>query len=245
MAQGGGYNAEGIARRELTGTIRIPTASGRDTTYNLKQEYFVVKPTYEIETGTMPPLYLGCANKLSVQSASLGALWAPNFTAEGAEIINSGTKGKFTIVPNKANVVLTVSNGGAVLGTNPFRVQLVPKPTLEVRVNNAPLDEKRGIAASAARSIQVVAISDPSFKNFSPDDANFRVSEIRVFLARGARPVGSPIVLNGGGSISGLAQQAQPGDRYVVEVVKVERRNFKGNVSEVEMGTPIKFVTLN
>jgi gliding motility-associated protein GldM len=244
-AQGGGYNEEGIARRELTGTIRIPTASGKDTTYNLKQEYFVVKPTYEIETGTMPPLYLGCANKLSIQSAALGALWAPSITADGAEIINSGTKGKITVVPSKANVTLTVSNQGAVLGTNPFRVQLVPKPTLEVRVNGAPLDEKRGIAASAARSVQVVAVSDPSFKNFSPDDANFRVSEIQVSLARGTRRVGNPVVLSGGGSISGLAQQAQPGDRYLIEILKVERRNFKGNISEVEMGNQNRIVPLN
>jgi gliding motility-associated protein GldM len=243
-AQGGGYNAEGLAKRELTGTIRIPTASGRDTTYKLTQEYFVVKPSYQIETGTLPPLYLGCANKLSIQSAALGALWAPSFTADGAEIINSGSKGKFTIVPSKANVTLTVSNQGSVLGTEPFRVQLVPKPTLEVRVNGTALDEKRGIAATAARSIQVVAIPDPSFKNFSPEDAQFRVSEIRVFLARGNRPVGSPVTLNGAGSISGLAQQAQPNDRYVIEIIRVERRNFKGNITEVEMGTPVKQISL-
>lgn len=245
-AQGGGYNAEGIARHELKGQITIPTASGRDTTYNMTQEYFVVKPSYQIETGTLPPLYLGCANKLSIQSASLGALWAPSFSAEGAEIINSGTKGKFTIVPNKANVKLTVSNQGSVLGTEPFRVRLVPKPTIEVRVNNAPVDVKRGIAAAAARSIQVVAISDESFKTFSPEDAKFRVSQVQVSLARGNRRIGNPINLgNGGGSIASLAQQAQAGDRYLVEVLKVERQNFKGNVSEVEMGQVSTNIPLN
>jgi len=78
-AQGGGYNAEGIAKKELQGRITIPTPSGRDTTYVMRQEYFVVKPSYQIETGTLPPLYLGCANRLSIQSHALGALWAPNF----------------------------------------------------------------------------------------------------------------------------------------------------------------------
>lgn len=243
-AAGGGYNAEGIARHELTGQITIPTASGRDTTYNLRQEYFVVKPSYQIETGTLPPLYLGCANKLSIQSAALGALWAPNFSAEGAEIINSGTKGKFTIVPSRASITLTVSNQGSVLGTEAFRVRLVPKPSLEIRVNGAPLDEKRGIAATAARSIQVLAISDESFKTFSPEDARFRVSQIQVSLARGNRRVGNPVMLNGGGSISGLAQQAQPGDRYLVEILKVERQNFKGAVSDVEMGNQNRMVPL-
>lgn len=244
-AQGGGYNAEGIARRELTGAISFPTPSGRDTTVNLKQEYFVVKPTYQIETGTLPPLYLGCANKLSIQSPALGALWAPSFATDGGEIINSGQKGKFTIVPNRAQLTLTVSNQGNVLGTDAFRVRLVPKPSLEIRVNGSPVDERRGIAATAARSIQVVALSDESFKTFSPEDARFRVSQIQVSLARGSRRIGNPVSLSSGGSISSLAQQAQPGDRYVVEILKVERQNFKGAVSEVEMGSQIRSISLN
>ncbi|TDE16683.1 type IX secretion system motor protein PorM/GldM [Dyadobacter psychrotolerans] len=243
-AQGGGYNAEGIARRELVGRITIPTPSGRDTTYNMKQEYFVVKPTYQVETGTLPPLYLGCANKLSIQSPALGALWAPSFSTDGGEIINSGQKGKFTIVPNKAQLNITVSNGGNVLGSEPFRVNRVPKPSLEVRVNGVVLDERKGVPATGARSIQVVAVADESFRNFSPQDAKFRVSQIQVSLARGSRRIGNPISLGGGGSLSSLAQQAQPGDRYVIEVLKVERQNFKGAVNEVEMGNKYIPVTL-
>lgn len=243
-AQGGGYNAEGIARRELSGQITIPTPSGRDTTYNMKQEYFVVKPSYQIETGTLPPLYFGCANKLSIQSPALGALWAPSFSTDGGEIIPSGEKGKFTIVPNKASLNITVSNGGNVLGSDPFRVNRVPKPSLEVRVNGAVFDERKGVAAAGARSIQVIAVPDESFKNFSPQDARFRVSQIEVNLARGNRRVNGVTLSGGGGSISGLAQQAQPGDRYVISILKVERQNFKGAISEVEMGNQTRQVTL-
>ena len=243
-AQGGGYNAEGIVKRELQARITIPTPSGKDTTYTMNQEYFVVKPTYQIETGTLPPLYLGCANKLSIQSPALGALWAPSFTTDGGEIIQSGQKGKFTIVPNRAQLNITVSNGGNVLGSEPFRVNKVPKPSLEVRVNGAPFDERRGAPASGTRSIQVVAIPDESFKNFSPEDAKFRVAEVEVSLARGTRRINGVTLKGGGGSISSLAQQAQPGDRYVITVLKVERQNFKGAVNEVEMGNQFRQVTL-
>lgn len=244
-AQGGGYNAEGLARRVLQGVISFPTPTGRDTTVRLEQEYFVARPTYQIETGTLPPLYLGCANKLSIQSPALGALWSPNFSADGAEIIPSGQKGKFTIVPSRAQVNLTISNQGNVLGTEPFRVQRVPKPTLELRVNGGAYDERRGTGASAARTIQVIAVPDESFKNFSPEDAQFRVSQIQVSLARGNRRVAGPLTLSGGGSVSSLATSAQPGDRYVIEVLNVQRRNFKGEVSEVEMGKPVLGVSLN
>lgn len=241
VAQGGGYNAEGLARKVLQGTITFPTPSGRDTTVRLEQEYFVAKPTYQIETGTMPPLYLGCANRLSIQSPALGALWTPNFSADGAEVIASGQKGKITVVPSKATVALTVSNQGNVLGTETFRVNRVPKPSLEVRVGGRAFDSRRGEQSSAVRSIQVVAIPDESFKNYSPDDAKFRVSSFKVTLARGSRPVGNVM----GGAISSLAAQAQAGDRYVIEVLGVERQNFKGAVSEVEMGSPTFTIPLN
>jgi gliding motility-associated protein GldM len=244
-AQGGGYGADGLVRRVLQGVISFPTPSGRDTTVRLEQEYFVAKPDYQIETGTLPPLYLGCANKLSIVSPALGALWAPSFRADGAEVITTGQKGKITVVPNKAQVELTVVNQGNVLGTSPFKVTRVPKPSLELRVNGAAYDDRRGVPASAARSIQVIAVPDESFKNFSPEDARFRVSQIQVSLARGTRRVAGPLTLAGGGSVTSLAQNAEPGDRYVIEILGVQRQNFKGQVSDVEMGSQQRTVNLN
>ena len=102
-AQGGAYDKNGLARRTLTGSIAYQTAAGLKTV-PLTAEYFVAKPSYQIETGTLPPLYLGCANKLSIQSPQLGALWNPSITADGAAVIPSGEKGKITVVPSSANV---------------------------------------------------------------------------------------------------------------------------------------------
>ncbi|GHB60897.1 type IX secretion system motor protein PorM/GldM [Persicitalea jodogahamensis] len=244
-AQGGQYGKDGLVRKVLQGVISFPTPSGRDTTVRLEQEYFVAKPTYQIETGTLPPLYLGCANKLSVQSPALGPLWDPSFSADGADIIRGSQKGRITIVPNRSEVLLKVSNQGNLLGSEPFRVTRVPKPSLELRINGGAYDDRRGVSASSARSIQVVAIADESFKNFNPEDAVYRVSQIQVSLARGTRRIAGPLTLPGGGSISSLASSAEPGDRYVVEILGVQRRNFQGKTSEVEMGKPTLPVNLN
>lgn len=233
-AQGGAYDKNGLAKRTLTGSIAYQTPAGLKTV-PLSAEYFVAKPSYEIESGSFPPLYLGCANKLSVQSPQLGALWNPSFSADGGSVIQSGEKGKITIVPNSARVVLNVSNAGSLLGKNDFRVNRVPKPTIEYYVGGTKVGDPRGVPVGSARSIRVVAIPDESFRNYSPDDANFRVTGITVILARGTRKVGQVNLGPGGGSVGSLAADAQPGDRYSIQVDGVQRRNFRGEISDVNM----------
>ncbi len=235
-AQGGSYDKDGLARRTLSGSISYNTPAGPRTA-PLTAEYFVAKPSYQIETGTLPPLYLGCANKLSIISPSLGALWNPNITANGADVLSSG-KGKVTVIPNAASVSVNVSNAGNLLGTERFRVSRVPKPTIEVYAGGNKADLARGMPVGSVRSLQVRAVPDESFKNFSPDDANFRVSDISVSLARGTRRVSGPMPLGaGGGSLGSMAGDAQPGDRYIITVEKVQRRNFRGEISDVNMGS--------
>ena len=244
-AQGGSYDKNGLARRLLNGSISYTAPNGENKTATFNQEYFVAKPSYQIETGTLPPLYLGCANKLSVQSPQLGALWNPSITANGAEVLAGGGKGKITIVPNSAQVAVNISNAGSLLGTENFRVNRVPKPTLRYYAGGSVVDDKRGMPASGVRSIRVEAVPDESFKNFLPDDANYRVNGITVSLARGNRRVGGVQLGGAGGSLGALAQDAQPGDRYVIEVESIQRRNFKGDISDVPMGRPVSNIPLN
>ncbi|WP_420151624.1 gliding motility protein GldM [Spirosoma sp.] len=242
-AQGGAYDKNGLAKRTLTGSIAYQTPAGLKTV-PLSAEYFVAKPSYQIETGTMPPLYLGCANKLSIQSPQLGALWNPNFSADGASVVQSGEKGKITVVPSSANVSLNISNSGSLLGTERFRVNKVPRPTLEVFVGGTRANDPRGVPVSSARSVRIQAVADPSFAAYSPDDANFRTTGATVSLVRGTRRVKAATVGAGGGSIADLAAEAQPGDRLVIQIEGVQRRNFRGEVSDVPMGNPLSQVSL-
>ena len=242
-AQGGAYDKNGLAKRSLTGSIAYQTPAGLKTV-PLTAEYFVAKPSYQVETGTMPPLYLGCANKLSIQSPQLGALWAPNFSADGAQVIQSGEKGKITVVPSSSQVNLNISNSGSLLGTERFRVNRVPKPTLEFYVGGTKAGDPRGVPVGQARSVRVTAVSDESFKNYSPDDANFRVTGITVILARGTRKVNQVNLGAGGGSLGSMAADIQPGDRLSITVDGVQRRNFKGDISDVSIGNPMQTVAL-
>jgi gliding motility-associated protein GldM len=234
-AQGGQYDSKGLARKTYTGNVTYSDASGTPKTLTVQGEYFVAKPSYSIETATAPALYLGCANRLNFVSPQLGSLWQPSFSASGAQVI-SGGGGKVTIIPSAARCVVNVVNQGVTLGQDPFNVRRVPRPTLVVYGNGRPVDARRGEQASALRSIEVRAIADEGFKATNPEDANFRVSEVVISLARGNRRVTGTSFSGSGGNITSLAQQAQAGDRYVIEVNGVQRRNFQGNISAL----PIK-----
>lgn len=242
-AQGGAYDKNGLARRVLTGSIAYQTPAGLKTV-PLSAEYFVAKPSYQIETGTLPPLYLGCANKLSIQSPQLGALWNPTITGDGAAVISSGEKGKVTVVPSAVSVALNISNSGSLLGTERFKVTKVPRPSIQVSVGGTPATSPQGVPVSSARSVKIQAVSDPSFAAFSPDDANFRTTGATVSLVRGTKRVKFSKIGAGGGSISDLAAEAQPGDRLIIEVDGVQRRNFRGEISDVPMGSLLTQVSL-
>lgn len=245
-AQGGGaYDKAGLSRRVLSGSISYNAPDGTVKTVPMQAEYFVAKPSYQVETGTMPPLYLGCENKLSIQSPQLGALWNPSFPAEGASVIQSGERGKITVVPNAARVRLSVVNAGSTLGSEDFRVNRVPRPSIEYLVGGRATTDPRGVPVDGARSLQVRAVADPSFAAYAPNDANFRVTGITVNLARGTRRVAGPLTLPaGGGSLGAMAAEMQPGDRISVTIEGVQRRNFKGDISDVPMGNMTQNIPL-
>ncbi len=227
---GGAYDKNGLCKKTYVASVSYQGPEGAKTE-SITKEYFVLKPSYNIETATLPAMYLGCANRISVVSPGLGSLWNPSFSSEGGEAIQ-GERGKVTVVPNRTKVILKISNGGSLLGAETFNVRSVPKPEITLLGNGGILDEKRGSSATGLRSISANATADESFKATNPEDANYRVSELTVALARGTRKIGS---VNGSGSVnvSSLAAQAQPGDRYYIEINGVQRRNFKGSVESI------------
>jgi gliding motility-associated protein GldM len=247
IAQGGQYDANGQLKRSYTATISYPKPDGTIQTVNQEETYTVLKPSVQIATASLPALYLKCANKIQTNSPGLGSLFKPTFSGSGAEFIPGGG-GLVTVVPNSAKVLLTVNNDGVKLEDFPFKVRRVPKPDVQVLANNSPVTEnikKRGIKASSLRKINVAAIADEDFKNNNPDDANFRVSSYDIYLASGTRPKGSMKGVSGSQDIGQLAQQAEAGDRYLIQVNKVQRRNFKGEIEDVNVGEVFVEIPLN
>lgn len=230
-ARPGNYDEHGNSRQSYIGTITVKLPGGRDTTFRDTVEYFVQRPVMQIQSASVQALYLNCGNELNVQVPALGTSYNPGFKAKGGQAIPGAEKGIVTVVPKSANVTLSVSSNGNLIGTQDFKVRRIPKPEIKVYSRGREVDQKRGVK-SAPRSIQLRAEADESFQQFLPKDARFRVSQSEIALVRAGRAV-QVIRPNGPDvNLSQLAGQARSGDAIVIEVKKVQRRNFNDKTED-------------
>jgi hypothetical protein len=165
----------------------------------------------------------------------LGAIYDPSFSASGGSAIKGAKKGEVTIIPNATEVTINVSSGGNAIGSESFKVRPIPKPEIEFVVNGRPINVKQGMPAP--RVLNVRAKPEENFKNFLPQDARYRVAEWTATLVRGTRPVMAPMTFTGEqANLAQIAQEARPGDRILLDVKKVQRRNFRDQVENVNVG---------
>ena len=205
----------------------------------MTEEYIVARPVISVQSASVSALYRNCGNELNVQVPALGSTYNPAFTASGATVIKGSEKGKVTLVPNGAKVVLNVSSNGNMIGSESFGVRLIPKPTIACMSNGAPVDVKRGVAAPGPRSLNMKAVPDEGFATFLPKDARFRVAAWDCILVRGKRPISTQTYSSESANLSTLASQALPNDRILIEVKKVTRTNFQNQVEDVNIPTTI------
>ena len=225
------YDKSGNAVKTFDGEITLKQPGKPDTTFTQKVEYVVQKPVMQIQSASVQALYLNCGNDLNVQVPALGTAYNPSFTTKGGSSSKGPNKGEVTVVPKAAKVTLSVTSGGHLIGTRDFKVKRIPKPEIKVFSGGREVDMKRGVKG-APRSIKINAVADQSFKEFLPNDAHFRVAESEVTLVRSGRAVKSLRPKGPDVNLSAFAGQARAGDAIVIEVKRVQRRNFKKEVED-------------
>jgi gliding motility-associated protein GldM len=231
-ASGGAYDPKTLtARKTFKANITLP-----DTTYSEDVEYFVAKPVIRVTTGNAPTLYMNCGNTVNIDVPALGTSYNPTFSATGGEVIKGDKVGRVTIIPSQRKVNVTVYNAGTTLGSEPFDVKQVPRPRIIAKDNNGrDIDMKNGISIAAATAIRVIADPDDNFKQEVPRDANFRIRNMSVILARGTAQVRELTLTSESVDLSSLRALMRPGDRLIVEPKSVVRMTFKGTAEPVTM----------
>lgn len=225
------YDKDGISRETYEAAITVTLPGGKDTTFKQEIEYFVVRPTIQIQSQSVQALYLKCGNKLDVQVPQLGVSYNPSFSASNARTFEGGSKGQVTIVPNSTKEVeLKVSSSGNYIGSQKFSVRRIPAPEIKAFTDQGEVNMKSGISAKTPR-LYLNAIPDESFQQFLPDDAKFRVAEAQITLVSGG--IGRKTITVGAqANLGALTAQARKGDQLVIEIKKVQRRNFRKEVED-------------
>lgn len=238
------FDKDGLARKTYEAAITVTLPGGRDTTFLDEVEYFVVKPTIQIQSQSVNALYLNCGNNLDVQVPQLGPSYNPSFSAKNGRTYNGADKGQVTIVPTSLKeVVLSVSSNGNLIGVREFGVRKIPAPSIVLYTDQGPVDMKTGIPAKAPR-IYLKAEPDESFQQFLPEDAKFRVAEAQITLVSGGLGRGS-ITVGENANLSQLTSRARKGDQLVIEIKKVQRQNFRKEVEDFGNFERFKNISLN
>ncbi|MGM0580076.1 MAG: gliding motility protein GldM [Bacteroidota bacterium] len=237
----GAYGEDGTVKKTFEATAKL-----KDSVYRDEIEYFVAKPVIQVQSAALSTLYLNCGNKLNVGVPALGTSYNPKFSVNGGTSIQGKERGLVTIVPNAPKVTLGVSSDGNKIGDVEFDVQRIPKPEIKVFNGSKPVNLRQGESANALRVLRAQAIPDENFKAQLPDDARYKVTRWTITLARGPRAIGQPIKATSETvNLSQLMENARPGDRIVVNIDQVLRRNFRGNTEEVNIGEEVIPITLN
>ena len=234
----GQYNKEGIARKSFKAEI----AYGEQV-FETDIEYFVVKPVIDIQSQSVNALYLNCGNKLNVKVQALGNAYNPRFTCNGGDAIPGAEKGQVTVVPKKlGKVTLSVASNGNPIGKREFGVRGIPAPDIVAGTDRGEVDLKNGISAKTSR-LFLRAMPDKSFAEFLPDDAQFQVAEAEVTLVSGS--VGRAVARGGGRiDLRKIASQARKGDQLVIEIKRVQRKNFRGEVENFRISRSASFISI-
>jgi gliding motility-associated protein GldM len=231
-ASGGAYDPKTLtARKTFKAEITLP-----DTTYTEDVEYFVAKPVIKVTTGNAPTLYMGCGNTVNIEVPALGTSYNPSFSITGGEIVKGSKIGQVIIIPTQRKVNVTVSNSGSNLGSEPFDVKLVPRPRIIAKDNNGrDIDMKTGISVTAATALRIVAEAEANFKQEVPKDANYRIRNMSVILARGTAQIKEMTLTSEGVDLSSMRALMRPGDRLIIEPKSVVRMTYKGTPEAVAM----------
>jgi gliding motility-associated protein GldM len=241
-AAGGTYDAQGNSKQSFKAEIKL-----NDEVYPQTIDYIVAKPTIRVTTGALPRLYMGCGNDVNIEVPSLGTEYNPRFTATGAEIQQGAQKGKAIIIPNQRRVTVSVSSSGTFIGTETFDVKPVPRPRILAKDNNGrDIDMKNGIKAGAVLGLRINAEAEENFKNEVPKDANYRVRNMVVILARGTARVQEMTVTSELVDLSAWRSVMRPGDRIAIEPRNVVRMTYKGTPEQVTVsGQDIMNIPVN
>ena len=218
----------GAGEREWEGKIKLKI-KGRDTTFTFREKFTVVEPVLLVNNRNKFPLYQNCANILETAVPALGTNYDPVFSTNNGRTVVGSRIGDVTIVPNKiGDCKLTVSSGGRRIGVQEFTVNPVPRPTIYLGPadkNLPPYPHTEGIPN--IRKIYVHPKPDETFARTLPNEAKYRIVQVKVTHFKDGSARGSQVFNNGMIDLQSFNPTPKR-SAFQIQVLQMQRMNSFG-----------------
>ncbi len=187
-----------------------------------KEKIYTGECVLMISSATKFPLYQNCVNELETVGVGIcGTPYRPTFEVNNGRAVKGEYFNQVNIIPSTVGTCeLTVYNQGQVVGSQEFRVNAVPKPSIVLTSANGN-EVNTDNPIPNVNTLVVVPKPDENFLNTLPKEANYRVVAGEISQFRNGRTIATKLL--GGGTISMAQFDGKPGDGFQAKVTQVQR----------------------
>lgn len=243
--------------QSYSATATLTKADGTKEVLKLSGKFTVRLPTVKAGFVKKDPVYLECANDLSIDVPELGDYYKPVYEGVGGEASMSKANIRLVrAIPKTKKYSIKVYNdfnGSKVLiGEEEFRVLTPPPPTIKVFVDGKEWDPTMKFPPTA--KVRVYAFADKQFAEALPKDANYTIDGIKVSVRRGIgsfAPEGAPFPKSKPDEKTfidiplGRMDNLKRDNQILFEIMDVSRVNYQGKSIQESMSTKDKTVLGN
>ncbi|MEM8556438.1 MAG: hypothetical protein AAF809_02890 [Bacteroidota bacterium] len=217
---------EDVKEIEYAATMTVPQLGGGTREVPVSGTFTVRRPEIVAVNAGEVALYRLCRNEIRIDVPGL----------EGRPLLLNGNEGTtLTLAPSGETAGVRVEtpgpDGPVYLGAKSFAVIDPPRP--EIRVTNANRSINNGDNLPRGRfALNFSVQADQEFAQRYPQDARYGIGSATVFIRRGLTASQRLGTYNlSGGRLPAIRElaSARPGDRIIVQLNNVFRRNYAGN----------------
>ena len=186
-------------------------------------------------------LFINCSNELKISISNYKNGDRIKYELKGGKYLPGDTPSKLIVIPNDTLVELTIFKNNVLCDSRKFKAIKLAEPKITLFVNDTLYDPRKLYNAASVKTIMLKAETNEWTKSLLPNEVNYTVSEFKLHLVRGKRLLMDQVYIKN--SVSITYQVGQNGDRYVIEVRKISRKNSLGE-TEVTTLDPSMFLNI-
>ncbi len=202
--------------------------SKKEVVHQTFSGYYRVK-SKQISKYSALVIYKGCKNAIDFPLNTCDGGTANNIKATGATILKREYN-HLEFEPTAPFVSFSLQDSDTTMHRQKIKVARIPSPEVFLKADGRRISKNmlsRGInLKELPYKVEVVVKFSDGFSNAHLEDSKLRIYKMDVVCVRDKRPVKTLHLRNG--TFAPRSLNPEPGDRFIVEIIKVKRTKYDG-----------------